>query len=238
MRVVIIGGTGHIGTYLTPRLVDGLGARADSPPGFVAAILGAAGFIHAARKEPGQNTARERLRAIQMYDKNAYAHGLIAWVDAREGRHDDAAQALDTIEAGLQRSVIAWHSYMVAADLVADTGRWDEAPGLLERARDYAQLSEVKALPAHLDRLEGRAALAAGDAARAVTLLTGASAGLEGLGARWDHARTDLHLAEALLAAGDRDAARARVARALPILEELRPVAELAHARDLRARIG
>ena len=92
-------------------------------------------------------------------------------------------------------------------------------------------------LPFAADRLEGRAALARGEPEAAITPLEVASAGFDSAGARWERARTDLDLADALLAVGDAAAASPRLDGAARTFEELRSVRELARARDLLARL-
>ena len=54
--------------------------------------------------------------------------------------------------------------------------RWDDVPSFVENARRYASRAGLWALPLHIDRLEGRAALAAGDTAQAVAELERAAA--------------------------------------------------------------
>lgn len=46
------------------------------------------------------------------------------------------------------------------AELIAAQGSWDEAPPIVAAARDWAEKSQLLALPGFADRLEGRAALA------------------------------------------------------------------------------
>ncbi len=96
----------------------------------------------------------------------------------------------------------------VRAVVLAEQERWGEVPAFLEQTRDLAARGGLLALPVHLDRLEGRAALAGGDTGRAIGTLAAASTGFEALGARWEKACTDLSLAEALIAAERRDEAR------------------------------
>jgi hypothetical protein len=87
------------------------------------------------------------------------------------------------------------------------------------------------------DRLEGRAALAAGDADRAVELLARARDGLAGLGARWEAACTELPLAESLLQAGRRGEAAELLPAALALFDQLGSVLELARTRELLAKL-
>jgi hypothetical protein len=121
---------------------------------------------------------------------------------------------------------------------VAAEGSWDEAAGAASEARSHAAECGLLVLPFVADRLAGRAALAGGDPAAAITPLEASSAGFDSAGARWERARTDLDLADALLALGDAAAAAARLDGAVRTFEELRSVRELARARELLARLG
>jgi hypothetical protein len=111
-------------------------------------------------------------------------------------------------------------------------------PAFLEEVRAHAQEAALEALPVFADRLEGRAAWAAGDHARAITLLTAAADGFGRIAAPWDRAIANLWLAEALVAAGDDEAARARLDAARDVFEELRSLPELAETRHLADRLG
>ena len=110
--------------------------------------------------------------------------------------------------------------------------------GRSQMAQAFAERAGLRALPVHLDRLEGRAALAAGDTSRAVGALAAASTAFEGLGARWEKACTDLSLAEALVAGHRSDEARARLDAAIEVFEELRSLREIERSRELLAKLG
>jgi hypothetical protein len=88
-----------------------------------------------------------------------------------------------------------------------------------------------------VDRLEGRAALAAGDHARAAELLDRATAGFASLSARWEHARTDAFLAEALVEAGRDDDARERLTRARDVLASVGATRDLERWGELSERL-
>jgi tetratricopeptide (TPR) repeat protein len=118
-------------------------------------------------------------------------------------------------------------------DVVAITEAWERAPDTVARARANAEEAQVLALPLFADRLEGRAALAAGDAAGAIDALTRARDGFGSLGARWDQAASSLALGEALIAKGARDAGTRELQAALDVFDELGSVREIARARDL-----
>jgi hypothetical protein len=118
-------------------------------------------------------------------------------------------------------------------DVIAELDRWDLADATVAEARAFAERALVEALPLHADRLEGRAALARGDAAGAVAALARARDGFAANGARWEEALSSLWRAEAHRAAGNEESARSAADAALQVFEELRSVRELEHARSL-----
>ena len=87
-------------------------------------------------------------------------------------------------------------------EIAADTGEWHEVNGLVALARAEALRCGLEALPCWVDRLEGARALGAGDTEGAIEFFRRASLGFERLGARWDLARSDLALAQALKETG------------------------------------
>jgi hypothetical protein len=99
------------------------------------------------------------------------------------------------------------------ADLVAAEGTWDEAPDIVDEARDWADRTGLLFLPAVADRLEGQAALAAGENERSAQLLETARDTFTRLEVPWERARTELSLAQGYLAAG-RGTEAATVAKA------------------------
>ncbi len=176
--------------------------RLDDPPYFMAGIVGAAAFVQGAREEPDASViaSLERIRGI-VHSGSVIASHWLAWMRARLG---DLAGARDALAEGelVRHRVSRPFQEQVAAEVLAIGERWDEAPAFLEAARAYASEAGLLALPLHLDRLEGRAALATGDHDRAIELLRGARDGFGGLQARWERARTELDLAEAWLRLG------------------------------------
>jgi len=93
------------------------------------------------------------------------------------------------------------------------------------------------ALPVHLDRLEGRSAIASGQLERGLEALGEAREGFARVGAAWERARTDLDLADALSASGRVEEARAKVDAAAPDLERAGALIELDRLRSLRDRL-
>jgi class 3 adenylate cyclase len=151
---------------------------------------------------------------------------------ARRARFDEAVGLLrffpHTGSAGITLEVLC--------EIAAARERWDEAPGLVVAAREEAEVGELLALPLFADRLEGRAAAAAGDVSRASELLARSAEGFAALEARWEEAWSRLLLGELLLGS-DRRGAERELAVAVPVFEELRSVREAARARALLAEV-
>ncbi|HXF71273.1 MAG TPA: adenylate/guanylate cyclase domain-containing protein [Actinomycetota bacterium] len=213
--------------------------RLDDPPYFMAGIVGAAAFVREAREEPdaGLERSLERIRV----NVRPGVHGSVAascWLAWLRARRGDLAGALDAIaETELVRYGIARpFREQVAAEILVLAERWDEVPAVLARARAYASEAGLLALPAHLDALEGRAALAAGDAVGAIAHLERAREGFARLPARWERARVELDLSRALLELGRVDEARADLEAAAPDLETAGARIELRRLRELRDR--
>ncbi len=198
--------------------------RRDAPPYFCSGAYAVVGAIHARRRQQvesdrfaeivGRISARQGVRLYVPAIRLSLARGEID--DARERGRPYAWRIL-TAEV-----------YEAEAEVIAASEAWDEAPAALETMRHFATLTPSPSLEAAADRLEGQAALAAGDAERGLTLLAAASAAYDALGCVWERAVTDLEIAEA----GSDDAA-ARAEAAAETFERLRTPAELARARAL-----
>ena len=91
----------------------------------------------------------------------------------------------------------------------------------MAEAREWADRTGLLALPAFADRLEGQAALAAGDVELGLERLRRARDTSARLEAAWDRARTELVLASALLDAGEKGEAADVLASALATLTTL-----------------
>ncbi|MGH3102667.1 MAG: LuxR family transcriptional regulator, partial [Gaiellaceae bacterium] len=89
----------------------------------------------------------------------------------------------------------------------------------------------------YADRLEGRAAAAAGDVERATELLRRSAEGFAALGARWEEAWSRLLVAEVIVGGEARQAER-ELAAALPVFEQLGSVREAERVRALLADIA
>ncbi|MDQ2933838.1 MAG: hypothetical protein M3R49_02460, partial [Chloroflexota bacterium] len=122
------------------------------------------------------------------------------------------------------------------ADLVAAEGTWDEAAAIVAEARDWSGRTGLRFLPGVADRLQGQAALAAGEHERAMRLLGAARDGFTRLEVPWERARTELSLAQAYLAAGSGTKAATTVRAALETFSALGAQVEIEHAAALRAQ--
>jgi class 3 adenylate cyclase/tetratricopeptide (TPR) repeat protein len=222
-----------------PRGEALLGDRANDPPYFTANLFGAAAFILDAR---GDAAAESRMDLIGRIAAGGQTHSMmvsawLAWIHARHDRFDDAIKLLEAFES-LSTKVARPLVEQVRAEVLAEAGLWDDVPDFVAAARAYASRAELRALPVHIDRLEGRTALAVGRRGEALSILQMARAGFDQLGARWEVACTDLSLAEALIAADRREDARARLDGAIEVFEELRSLREIERSRELLAKLG
>ncbi|MGQ0670628.1 MAG: ATP-binding protein [Actinomycetota bacterium] len=219
-----------------PLVESILGDRKDRPPYFVANAFGAAAFVLDARREAA---AASRLALIERQAAEGEAPSIgrmlrswLAWIRGRQGRLEEARDRIEQV-AAIPSDTPRPFVDQVRASILGDAGLWTEVPRFLADTRVYASKAGLMALPVHLDRLEGRAALAAGDPEAAIRLLAEASAGFERLQARWEKACTDLSLAEALVAAGRPEEAKARLEPAAAVFDELRSLREMERARKL-----
>ena len=195
------------------------------------------GLLHELR---GEQAAADRLATGLIPELPGTATiRRIPWL-ARLSAHRGSDEALGLIEesASMAGRNMAKGAILEAhCDVIAELGRWDDADEVVAGARAFAEQALLDALPLHADRLEGRMALARGDATTAVAALAHATEGFAGLGATWEAALARLWLGEARLAAsipGARESAEA----ALDVFEELRSVRESEQARSLLSRIG
>ena len=141
----------------------------------------------------------------------------------------------------MHRSKISWAPSSAAAG-VADVQEpslfltWDGVDARIEGMHAHAEKTDAQTVAAFADRLEGRAAFAAGDDARAEASLRSAIEGFDRLGAVWERALTEVDLAGSLGRRGRGDEARAIVAPAIATFEGLRAVKDLAVARQVLDR--
>lgn len=237
-----LGNWSQVLDVIAPTVERLLGPRIDHPPYFSQNMFGAAAVIAAAREAPSAERYEGILRTMAS-DAVAtdFGHGgiraLLGWVLLVRGALDESKAQLDESNAipFLGHAPIL---RQVEADHIAAAERWNDVPSFVENARRYASDAGLWALPLHLDRLEGRAALAAGDARGAIESLERAREGFAALSARWEGARTDAFLAEALAAVGRDDDAHARLKLATEMFEELGAVGELRRATELAKRLS
>jgi class 3 adenylate cyclase/tetratricopeptide (TPR) repeat protein len=150
---------------------------------------------------------------------------------ARRGEIDEARRWLSAITLPETQTLAA----ETRCDVAAIAGDWELAAETVAAARAVAERAGSMSLPAHADRLEGRAALVAGDADRASAVLGAAAERFDRLEARWERACTQLSLAEAEGARGRPVEARRALDEALGVFEELRSRPEIERARALRS---
>jgi hypothetical protein len=121
------------------------------------------------------------------------------------------------------------------AALIAAEGTWDEAPRAVANAREWAERTGLRVLPAFADRLEGQAALAEGNVELGLERLRRSRDTSARLEAAWDRARTELILAAALLDAGENGEAADVLASALATLTTVEAPNEIQRATELLA---
>jgi tetratricopeptide (TPR) repeat protein len=219
---------------------DVLGERFERPPVFSWRMFGAVAFIHDAQ---GNRAAADRyLRileraAVEQKRMLFMGEAWVATILARRGEFDACRELQAEGDASPWRPYFYGSMLEARCELVAEQGSWEEAQEVASMARSHAAETGLLALPAFADRLEGRAALAEGDARRSLELLTKARTTFVRLEARWEAACTDLSLAEAKMAAGDADGAGALVREAVDVFEPLRSGRELQQAGELLARL-
>lgn len=131
------------------------------------------------------------------------------------------------------------HSLLQAwCELIAEEEAWDRAEATVRDARAHAEASGVVVLESFAARLEGRAAMAAGETGTAARAFERATAGFRVLQAAWETAVTEVEWAHSLTASGLADDARGLLESALPVLEGLQSVRELRAAKDLMDRLS
>jgi tetratricopeptide (TPR) repeat protein len=225
---------------LFPRIEALLQERAEDPPYFVLQSYFAAAFIRGAQ---GETAAAQPL--IDIIRRAAEQQGAatntkmtlwaLTYLDLHAGRLDRARENLDMAIGPV--GIAGPLSELVRCEAIAELGRWEEAPAHIEQARAYATEAGLRVLPAHLDRLEGRSLLATGSAASSIRTLTRAASTFEGLGSRWELARTRLDLAEASLETGKKQDSAVLLPQATQVFEELRSLREIKRAAELMDRL-
>jgi class 3 adenylate cyclase/tetratricopeptide (TPR) repeat protein len=217
-----------------------LGDRRTAPPGFASMHLAAAAFIHEIRGD--QAAANRYLQLVDWLEKTEERPDLswTLWRSRTLARRGDFVEARDLLARPVIAGDLRGRDEFLEAwcEVIAEQGAWEEAARLVEEARRHAAWAGVPPLSVYADRLEGRAALAAGEAETAASLLMRATEGFAGLEAEWEAAVTRLDRAGAEALAGRADEARASVERAVPTLDRLRSLRELVRAGELLDRLS
>ncbi len=160
-----------------------------------------AAFLHELR---GERIASDRVAAqAATATLGTYTVRKAPWLARLAAHRGSADEAFEWLEretgAGTVATTIATSQLLEArCDVVAELGLWDLADATVSASRAFAESALAEALPLHADRLEGRAAVARGDASLALSALTRARDGFAALGARWEEALANLWLAQAL----------------------------------------
>jgi class 3 adenylate cyclase len=217
------------------------GARATTRFGnvgyFTLTLWSCVALLHELRGEPAAADALLARVVAQMTHTPTVR--VAPWL-ARLEAHRRSSEAFEWIERSdslVGRDMARGAVLEATCDAIAELGRWERADEAVAEAREFAARALLEALPLHADRLEGRAALARGDAEAAIEPLARARDGLAALSAPWESAVAELWLAEAQLALGRTDALESARA-AHDLFEELRSVRELEQARALVERLS
>jgi hypothetical protein len=204
-------------------------------------MYGVAAYIREVTGDPdGADRLIERLDRSQDVLGPVGVSGARSWIVAvlvRRGAYAAARKRLavtDPVRDIQNRDL----TFEARADLVAAEGTWDEVPDLATEARAWADHNGMRFLPVIVDRLEGQAALAAGNTEEAVRRLTAARLGFDELEAVWERARTDLALAEALFRAGESAKAGEAARAADEVFGRLSAMADRDRVRDLLERVA
>ena len=211
---------------LLRRILDD---REDDPPYFAMHAFGAVGVIYERRAERVQSDglAEAMMRMVTGSSGRLYP-SLLRFLVVRR----DLAQAAE-LRRPRNWAVHAGSALEAEAERLAAAEEWHGATSLVAEMRNHAERADAPAVVAFADRLEGRAAVAAGDADAAVRSLERAITGFEALGVPWERALTELDLARVTSAAGRTDEPKGWAARAAVTFKQLRDTEGLAAARAL-----
>ena len=206
------------------------------PAGYTVRAYAYAALCHELRGEADEAdryielTRRFFDQQVRPSSRGSLAAPPLALAFARRGQFDDALALIPLAP----RSGSAGLTLEALCEIAGAQERWDDAAGLVAAAREEAAAGELLSLPPAADRLEGRAAAAAGDLTGAATLLERSADGFAALEARWEEARSRLLLAEAIIGT-DRERAERELRAALDVFERLGSVREEEQARALLA---
>ncbi|MFL5737320.1 MAG: adenylate/guanylate cyclase domain-containing protein [Actinomycetota bacterium] len=175
-----------------------LGDRVESPPYFAAPPFGLAALIAHARGDIAESDRLlEMLLPAEREEGGRFTRLLpiTARLFVERGDLDDARARLVPYLPGWR--VHAGQMIEARCELVAAEAAWDDVPGVVQEAREYAERGGLKALVPFADRLEGLAAIASGRIDEGLDALRRSRDGFRDLGAIWEKARTELWLSEA-----------------------------------------
>jgi tetratricopeptide (TPR) repeat protein len=211
------------------RIQDLLDDRREDPPYFVTHAFAAVAAIHEAR---GDRVQSDRLAGLLMRLTDEGHSRLYAW-QLRFLVLRGSLEAARALPRTTTWSVHGGDALESESELLAAEGSWDRVPETVAIMRAHAADADTPSVVAFADRLEGRAALARGDAAAAVPLLERAAVRFGEMGAVWERAVTELDLAHALSETGRASDAAAAATNAAETFERLDCGEDLARARAL-----
>jgi tetratricopeptide (TPR) repeat protein len=203
--------------------------RRDEPPYFAAHAFGTAALIHDAR---GDVVESDRLSGLLSTLERWTSGRLYPFLLRYIVRTGDLARAR-SLARPTNWAVHKGDALEAESELVAATGAWDGVGARVDDMRAHAEKTDARTVAAFADRLEGRAASAAGDAARAEASLRSAIERFERRETPWERALTEVDLAGVFASDGRDDQAQAIIAPALVTFEGLRAVKDLAVARQV-----
>jgi class 3 adenylate cyclase/tetratricopeptide (TPR) repeat protein len=209
---------------------DLLDERRDDPPYFVTQAVAPVATIHELR---GDRSESDRLGATMSRLMSGHTGRLYPFFLRYLVVRGDLEQGRSLHRSDTWR-VHANDVYEAEAELIAALGAWDEVPGRLDEMRAHASMAGTAGLVAFADRLEGRAALAASDAASAATFLERSAETFASMDAPWERALSELELADALTISGLAAQATDVAARAAATFEALGDLKHLAAVRAAR----
>jgi class 3 adenylate cyclase/tetratricopeptide (TPR) repeat protein len=209
------------------RIQDLLEDRREDPPYFVTHAFAAAASIHESR---GERVESDRLAAVLnrlVSEGHSRLHGWHLRFLVLRGEVREAAALPRTTTW----SVHTGDTLEGESELLAASGEWQRAPELVAGMREFAAAAETPPVLAFADRLEGRAALARGDAAVALQALERSAVRFGEMGAVWERALTELDLARALSETGRASDSEAAATNAAQTFDALGCGRDLARAR-------
>jgi len=215
-------------------VLDMLEERRDDPPYYVFNAYVIMTLIHTLR---GERAHADRLMDLVQRVESAASHsGRRTW--SYVNRLLVARGELDEAWARFQRRPAGWRVAGAAhleamCEWVPAARRWDQADDIVREVRAAAADGDLVGSRQFADRLAGLADCHAGNVEHGVLTLGRARDGFLEHGARWEGARIDLAIAEALTSTGLSHEQRARLEAACTLFDELGSVAELRRARSL-----